>query len=273
MKHYFIILFLLYSMWSVAQRDTCLWETKILTLQSSNLAESRDIWVSLPYRYDSEKEYPVIYVLDAEWRFDIVRSIAHDLAGSEMIPQHIIVGIPHIDWRNKRQQDLTFNETDNIYNGDSIDTRVFNNTNAGGADRFFRFLTQEVCPKINKMYKTTGNNMLVGHSLGGYFASYISPMNHEFTSLLIADPSIWYSKGHTITQVKDNIEHFKKLNIYIGYQPKPSYHKNKIQELIYIFESSQHIDIHHHNYENLTHNGMFVFCVLDGLKQIYAHKN
>lgn len=38
---------------------------------------------------------------------------------------------------------------------------------AGGADRFFAFLTDEVSPYVERHYRTAPMRVLAGHSLGG----------------------------------------------------------------------------------------------------------
>lgn len=113
------------------QTDTCLVSVKKHRLSSEFLPDDREYWVSLPMHYDSTQSYPVLYVLDAEWRFDLIRPIAYDLAGNRQIPHHIIVGIPHVDWEYQRGIDLTFSQSRIEYDGEAVDSAWYNETNSG----------------------------------------------------------------------------------------------------------------------------------------------
>ena len=70
-------------------------------IDSKILNKKREIWVGLPSNYDSTKQYPSIYVLDAEWQFDIALSVTKELAAIGKIPEHIVVGIPKISGNHR----------------------------------------------------------------------------------------------------------------------------------------------------------------------------
>ena len=118
-------------------------------------------------------KYPVIYVFDAEWRFDLIKNIAFDLGANQKIQNAIVVGIPHMDWEYKRGQDLTFSQSRVEYDGDKVDATWYNASNSGHGMKFYKYLTEELLPDVNTKYATNGHETLIGHSYGGYFGGYI----------------------------------------------------------------------------------------------------
>ncbi|MEM1258608.1 MAG: hypothetical protein AAGH81_08770 [Bacteroidota bacterium] len=64
------------------------------SFHSNILKERREFYVSLPSNYDkSVHDCPVIYVMDAEYLFDITQAIAKIRASRNYMPQSIVIGI------------------------------------------------------------------------------------------------------------------------------------------------------------------------------------
>jgi predicted alpha/beta superfamily hydrolase len=148
---------------------------QIHTLTSSILNETRQIYVSLPPGYDTiTSKIPVIYVLDAEYRFGIAQSIQSYFNITTRIPKAILVGIANPK-KETRQRDLL-------------------PTSYGGkAETFSRFLSEEVFALVEQKYKASQKRYLVGHSNGGVFVVY-SLLNHsnQFEGYIAIDPSMKY---------------------------------------------------------------------------------
>ncbi len=251
---------------SYAQIDTATFLFKKHRIQSSYLEEAREHWVSLPYGYSDTSNYSVIYVFDAEWRFDLIRNVEFDYSANGKIPKHIIVGIPHVEWKVKRSRELTFSQSRMEYDGDPVDSTWYNAKNAGGAMEFYHYLTKELMPAIEAAYATNGNNTLVGHSLGGYFAGYLLSMDHPFESLHIYDPSIWWGDGEVTRKIRQGIPKREKVKVLIGYQPVPEFHKSKIEEMIEVLKDHPKIELQYQLYENETHNSLFLPTFILGME-------
>lgn len=258
MKHLLVLAFLTFLPLSVFPQDTICPNTSIQhTLESVYLEEPRAYWVSLPLQYTDSIAYPVIYVLDAEWRFDLIKNLSFDLGAHQKIQRSIVVGIPHIDWENKRGQDLTFSQSNIEYDGAIVDTTWYNNSNSGGGMRFFNYLTKELIPAVNKHYATNNHETLVGHSYGGYFGAYLLSLEHPFEVIHMYDPSIWYSNGEVIEKFKAT-NYTKATTIHLTYQPQPEFHKTKIEAFIQALEENPHIKLTTQFYKNETHNSLFL---------------
>lgn len=120
-----------------------------------------NIFISLPKNYEnSNKSFPVVYVLDANVAFDMVATIMKLQSNGMDCKQAIYVGIGYKD----------------IITMDSLRFRDYSypsEIEGYGAYVFSRFLKNELIPRINKKYKTLPNeNILIGHSLSGYFVMY-----------------------------------------------------------------------------------------------------
>ncbi|MBS9525783.1 hypothetical protein KI659_17315 [Litoribacter alkaliphilus] len=219
--------------------------------------------------YDSEKSYPVIYVLDAEWRLDLIRAIAYDMEGNKRIPYHIIVGIPHEDWEYKRGIDLTFTKTKIEFDGSISDSSQYTDKSAGGGIHFLRYLKNELVIDVDEKYSTNGYNILIGHSYGGYFGSYILPLENPFSAFQIYDPSIWYSNGEVISHLTDNLNKDKEDHIFITYQNDPSFDYNQIKKFIDSLSYYSNIRFTSKEYFDETHNFLFMYSFIDGMKSLH----
>ncbi len=120
---------------------------------SENLQEHRLISVALPVNYqDSDKKFPVLYVLDAEYVFDYARGAVSFLSNPfGYLPEIIVVGIPNTD----RYRDLyvSFKED-------------------GGYVNFLNFIEKDLVPYINKNYRSNGFDIIYGWSSGSGIGSY-----------------------------------------------------------------------------------------------------
>lgn len=163
------------------------------SLYSEVLKEQREIWIQAPKNFESDKKYPVIYVLDANKNFYSVTAILKRLAPLTM-PQSIIVGITNTD----RTRDFTPTNV-SFQRGRKSET-------SGGAGNFIKFLDQELKPYINNKYPTENLNTIFGHSTGGLFVLYTF-LNYEnvFDNYLAIDPSLWWDKENLVKSAEEKI--------------------------------------------------------------------
>lgn len=264
MPRFFFGLLVLLPTLIFAQDTICPHPTLRHTLSSTHLQEHRDYWVALPFHYSDTSSYPVIYVLDAEWRFEFIRQLVFDWGANGKLQQAIVVGIPHMDWRNKRGIDLTFSHSRIEYDGAVVDSTWYNASNSGGAQHFYNYLTQELMPHVDSHYSTNGIETLIGHSYGGYFGGYLLSMNHPFEVLHLYDPSMWYSNGEVLERFSQQASN-KSVQVHLTYQPIPSFHKEKIEAFIELLEATPTIQLSTQFYPNDTHNGLFIDSFYQGI--------
>lgn len=143
-----------------------------ITIRSEILSEERSIRIGLPHGYfESEEDFSVLFVLDAEYRYDFCRAAQQYLGISTRIPSSILVGISNIS-RDTRNRDLL-------------------PSHFGGQDSLFRkFIQFELIPYIESQYRCTKERGIAGHSHGGVFA--VNTLLHQpdlFDKYVATDPS------------------------------------------------------------------------------------
>ncbi len=170
------------------------------TLHSRILEEDRRLLIHLPRSYAEhpDERYPVMILLDGDAHIVEATGIVESLASNWRVPEMIIVGVPNTD----RTRDLTpAAASDSVrmkmpYGTDSL-TQHF--PTAGGADRFLRFLTEELRPWLAARYRTLPYHVLVGHSFGGLFALHVlmsAPASYD--AYVAVSPSLWWNGGSLV---------------------------------------------------------------------------
>ncbi|RYE97770.1 MAG: alpha/beta hydrolase, partial [Oxalobacteraceae bacterium] len=134
--------------------------TRIVPLQSK-AGRNYELVVVLPSSYAANpgKTYPVLYYLDAYWDTPLLVSTYGNLIYDNRAPEFIMVGLSYpsgTDYDVERRKDYTITATD---------------ANAGKADAFLGFITQEVAPLVETRFRGEKTGRVIGgSSLGGLFA-------------------------------------------------------------------------------------------------------
>jgi hypothetical protein len=124
---------------------------------STKLGESRRLKIQLPRNYDTntEKVYPIVLVLDADYLFEPVAGNVDFFSYWEDMPESIVVGVMQGD---KRYDDGNYDDTN------------FFPAETGAA--FFEFLGLELLPYIDREYRTAKFVIAVGHDFTANFINY-----------------------------------------------------------------------------------------------------
>lgn len=185
------------------------------TTHSPTLNEDRPYWVYLPPEYNDpsfgKAKYPVIYLLDGDKNFQALVGIQQTFTRGmyNNMPECIIIGIPNTD----RTRDLTPSKSLLKHNGKDMFT------NSGGSDNFTKFLTGELRSLIDSTYRTSGYNILIGHSFGGLYA--INTLVHQtlaFNAYVALDPSLWWDNRKVYNEAASiwKSKKFEKRSLYIA---------------------------------------------------------
>jgi uncharacterized protein len=164
-------------------------------LKSKHSGRTYRISVFEPLTPPPEAGYPVVTVTDARLTFPISATIGLSPSVGALI---VGVGYPSKDPAAPMQlrlRDLT-PETplSRIRNVPGPPPPVAEDY--GGADAFYRFLTEELRPAIAKRYKVdAARQTLYGHSLGGLFTLGVLFQHPEAYQVYCASsPSIWWNQ-------------------------------------------------------------------------------
>jgi len=177
-------------------------------INSEMLNEERDFIIYLPDDYyASENLYPVLYLLDGRTHFHHATGAVNFLSVYGKIPDMIVVSIVNVD-RN-RDFSPVFDE--------SIPT-------SGGADRFLGFMSEELIPSMDTDYRTSGFNVLMGHSFGGTFAVYSLLTKPEvFDAYIAISPYLHFAENHLVKESMVSLKPYEKSRKYfymtVGNEP------------------------------------------------------
>ena len=180
---YFI--FFVFILNKVNAQSTASKEVTKFIITAPQLDTLKTIWVYLPKKYqNSKKNYPVIYMHDAQNLFDASTSYAGEWKVDEYMDQlitneSIIIGIEHGD--QKRIDELTPYKHEK-YGG-------------GKGDAYLDFIKNTLKPHIDVTYRTQSNaehTALFGSSLGGLISFYGAIKYPEtFGKAAVFSPSFW----------------------------------------------------------------------------------
>jgi predicted alpha/beta superfamily hydrolase len=185
--------------------------TEVQTLTSSIDGQEYKIYVALPPGYsDPSKQFPALYVLDAQWDFPLVEGLVGTQVQDAYVPRLLIVG-------------LTWGGSSPNY--DQLRMRDFTPTKGrlpqtGNAPNFLAFIKRDLIPFVDSHYRTTSDRALMGHSAGGLFGMYA--LLHEpslFNRYVMASPSLGYDlpsleqdeKASSSTHPQSKVEVFMSL--------------------------------------------------------------
>lgn len=176
------------------------------SLYSEILSEQREIWIHVPEDFDSNEQYPVIYLLDGPEHFYVFTGMQKQLTPWK-IPKSIIVGVKNTD----RTRDFTPTNVP-FQRGQKSES-------SGGAANFIKFINKELKPFINNAYPTENNNTIIGHSTGGLFVLY-SYLYHatSFDNYLAIDPSLWWDNESIVKSAQEQITkgNLSEKSLYIA---------------------------------------------------------
>ena len=161
----------------------------------------------------------MIIILDANAFFESTVSELKFTSFIGLIPKSVVIGVGYKDFSTMdslRSRDYTYPTA----------IPEYEMALSGGADKFKKFVDQELIPKLTKEYKIDiDKSVICGHSLGGYFTLFYGLKSIEENSYVIknivsASPSLHYN-NRFIFEMEKNLtkptnEILLKLYISMG---------------------------------------------------------
>jgi predicted alpha/beta superfamily hydrolase len=153
------------------------------------------------YSADSTKKNPLILILDGNAFFESTVSELKFNTFIGLVPESIVIGVAYKDFPTMdslRSRDYTYPTA----------IPEYEMALSGGANKFKRFIDQELIPKLTKEYKIDlDKSVICGHSLGGYFTLFYGLKSIEentFTikNIVSASPSLHYNHRYLFEMEK-----------------------------------------------------------------------
>ena len=134
---------------------------------------TRSFRVALPASTYQNVKYNLLFVLDADYTFDVIASTAIYLQTFDYIPPTAVVAVDYSSPGNRN--DVGYNTSDN-----SLDAN---------GKLFYDYVNTELAEEISRIIPTSGFNTLIGHSYtASYLNYYISQNNDYIKSYILFSP-------------------------------------------------------------------------------------
>jgi len=182
--------------------------------QSKLLNNERDIQIWCPPGYDNSKDrYPVLYMHDGQNVFDAATSFAGEWRADETaleliqagkVPPFLIVAIANRGGERIREYTPSVDDSEPA---------------GGGAEKYARFLVEELKPRIDATFRTLSDPAhtgVCGSSLGGLVSLYICDKYPGTFGLCGAmSPSLWWGKREMLTRIAANPASLSQCRVWL----------------------------------------------------------
>lgn len=247
---------------AVAQMESTVNVGERVTLRSELLDEDRALLIRVPESYhESTFRYPVLYLLDARFNFLHTVGIVEFLAGTDQIPEVIVVGVINTN----RSRDLTppSNNEDETAFWDEV----------GGAGRFAQFFETELFPFIEGHYRTAPYRIIRGQSFGGLFAVLdLMSATPMFNAYLTSSPAVGWNFKELVDRAPDFVDAGFTPFLYVSAAGRdfPG-NLGSIQMYVAALEAGGRIDRrwHYEFFEDEGHYSLMLRSTYNGLTRLY----
>jgi hypothetical protein len=257
--------------------------TEVIALRSKQTGAAYQLLVALPSDYrTSKRSYPVVYMLDADYSFALVRNIVQHFVERENLPPMILVAIAYpgaasdrTTYRMNRTRDYT-----PAYAPDGGYGAEFQKV-SGGGPKFRAFIATELVPLIERRYRADKEDRtLIGHSYGGLFGTYVLLTQPAlFKRYVLVSPSLWYSNRIALTMEQaaaaSGIRPDARVFFAVGsLENQPANNRAMVDDLTELVEklksrNNPRLAVRYRIYDGETHNSVFPGAVTRGLLTVF----
>lgn len=271
LKYWVFITVIVFSCSVVAQDKFEIPRSAIVEITDRSTDRIYPLFVKIPHSYSSspDREYPVIYLTDAWYSFQIASGATRFSMNSGLMEEAIIVGISY------SKGSL----------GDSSRVRDYTPVKAvdwkketGAAEDHATFIRDIVFPYIETKYRTKNSQRtFVGNSLGGLFGAYILFKHPKmFSSYILGSPSVWYSQNYILSvPIKKTVS---PIDVYISVGSLETRESGEREAMVSgarkladkITKQSSNINLQFAIVEGARHETSFPTTLIQGLDWIYG---
>lgn len=176
------------------------------------------IYIKLPRSYASnpDKVYPVIYLTDGLYTFQIASGATRFPMNSGAMDEAILVSISYSKGSkgpSSRIRDYTPSE--------AKDWKL----QTGKAAEHAQFIRETVFPYIAQQYRVhPEHRTYAGNSLGGLFGAYLLFKHPDmFDSYILGSPSVWFDNHKLLSMTMTKLEQPVRVYLSVGALERPQY--------------------------------------------------
>ncbi|XMB86045.1 alpha/beta hydrolase-fold protein [Mycoplasmatota bacterium WC44] len=240
----------------------------------SNIVKDQfKLYVLLPSGYyETTKDYPVVYLLDANVYFSIVAGTVKLLQFGEEIPDVIIIGVGYPE------------DSNHLYlrNRDYLPTSTVDHDNSGGANDFLNFIIEELKPYVEGKFRVNADKtILAGDSYSGLFSLYtLFNRPNSFSGYIVGSPSLYWDDSITFTYEREfasSHDDLKtKIFLSVGaleavFEPEFAAMVDNVEKLADVLRGRNYpsLELVTHIFENETHLSVIPATMSRGLRELF----
>lgn len=263
---------------NAAARPYVVPNTEVIELRSKSTGANYELFVALPPDYErGRKSYPVVYMLDADYSFALVRNVVQHFVEREDLPPMILVAIAYpgaAENRETYKKNRTRDYTPTYAPRGGYGTEY--QKVSGGGPKFRAFLANEVIPLIDRRYRTKGNDRtIIGHSYGGLFATFVLLTEPAlFKRYVIVSPSLWYANRVALTMEEAAADNGIRPDAHVFFGVGELESPVMSDDLAQLFRNlrarnNPRLDMSMRIFEGERHNSVFPAAVTRGLLTVF----
>lgn len=143
------------------------------SFKSSTYNSTRSFRIALPASAYPGIKYNLLFVLDADYTFDVIASTAVYLQTFDYIPPTAVIAIDYSSPGNRN--DVGYDITNN-----SLDKN---------GELFYNYINHDLVNEVKRIIPVSGFNTFIGHSYTSSYLNYhISKNNKNITSYILFSP-------------------------------------------------------------------------------------
>ena len=231
-------------------------QTVVESFKSRKMNSVRSLKIQLPENYDpdSDVQYPLVVVFDAEYLFEPIAGQIKFQKYFDEMPPVIIVGIVQ---GNERFYDSYFDEVSGL---------PFES-----GSRFYEFIGQELLPYLGEKYSIGPFKMAVGHNImGNFINSFILKDDPIFSAYVNLSPDLNGAMGRNVAERLSYIK--KDIFYYMATSDKdiPAIRKTILEtndELVAI--DNDNFNYYFDDFKNESHYTLVTGAISRAFDQIF----
>ncbi len=273
-RYFWVLMVLAFSSMANANVEFTIPRSTVVELQDTKSDRTYPIFIKLPksYRVNTTASYPVIYLLDGSYAFQVVSGATRFPMNSGAMEQAIIVAISYSKG-SKGAASRVRDYTPYLAEDWKLET--------GKAAHHANFINDTVFTYISNNYRVEGMpRTLVGNSLGGLFSAYVLfTRPNMFSSYIIGSPSVWFHDNAILAEAI--VPAKTPVNVYlaVGALERPEYGERQdmvegAQKLAQKItqQSEQHINLKFKLIDEASHATAFPTTAIQGVDWLYGSR-
>ncbi len=272
MKKTVCFIFLFFSTFGFTGDGLVIPRSQVVELAEPLTERVYPLFIKLPRSYETEKNksYPVIYLMDAWYSFQITSGATRFPMNSGAMEEAIIVGVSYSKGSkgaSSRVRDYT-----------PFKATSWKMT-TGQAQGHAQFIRETVFPYIEGNYRTKpSKRTFVGNSLGGLFGAYLLFAHpNMFDSYVLGSPSVWFDDNMILDSKVTKSELPIKVYVSVGSLEQPKFGSKEdmvagAQQLAKKIktQAGEHTALEFRVIDGARHATAFPTTLIQGLDWIYG---